>query len=84
MKLNTLKLKKILESRNLNQSWLADQLMIHRATVSAWMQNPENAKLKTISDIANALDIDDLSHCALLRCASQVLIDSTRQVIDDP
>jgi len=58
MKLNTLKLKKILDSRDLNQSWLADQLLIHRATVSAWMQNPEKAKLKTIADIANALDID--------------------------
>jgi len=58
MKLNTLKLNKILEERGLNQTWIAIELKVSRQLVSRWFVKPESVKLKTIATLGNLLDID--------------------------
>jgi DNA-binding Xre family transcriptional regulator len=58
MKLNILKLQRILDEKNVNQSWLAKEMGISRQAVNNWFQNPEAIRLTTIAKIATAVDED--------------------------
>ena len=58
MKLNILKLNKIMAERGLNQSALAKELNVSRQLVNKWFQNPEAIRLGTIDRIATAVDTD--------------------------
>ena len=58
MKLNTEKIKQILRERILTQSWLADEMGVHRQWVSQILTERTNGMtLKTIDNIANALNV---------------------------
>ena len=58
MKLNTYKLKLILNDKGLRQYQLADRMGVTKAAVSWMIKNPDSISLKRISQIANILEID--------------------------
>jgi len=59
MKLNSYKLKQLLDESGKNQSWLAGEMGVSRQVVSAMLKNrPEHITLHKITQIANILDID--------------------------
>ena len=58
MKLNILKLKRILEEKGMDQSALAKEIGVTRQQVSAWISKPDTLTLKTIDKIATGVDAD--------------------------
>jgi len=58
MKLNIVKLKKILKDKGVNQTWLADEMGSSRQNVSKWFVYPEKISLAGITAIANVVDVD--------------------------
>lgn len=58
MKLNVLKLKRILDEKEMDQSALAKTVGVTRQQISKWLLNPEALTLKTIDRIATGVDTD--------------------------
>jgi len=58
MKLNILKLNRIMDEKGIKQIELARLMGLHRQQINGWIQKPESIRLENIAKIATALDTD--------------------------
>jgi putative transcriptional regulator len=52
------KIKEVLDSKGIKQTWLAEKLGKSYNMVNSYVQNRQQPRLEVLNDIANILDVD--------------------------
>ena len=52
------RIKEVLESKGIKQTWLAEQLGKSYNMVNSYVQNRQQPRLEVLNDIANILNVD--------------------------